>query len=352
VSQRLRANAIISETFLHPNYGAPLQSLEVDGLKSEVRDLVRLYASNTGQAPLDKALIPVAGAGKMLRSGLVLELGAALGLGKCEPLVAAAAAVELLHVASLVHDDVIDEAEVRRDVPAVHVAVGLGNSILAGDLLLARGMNLAQQAGNLSAAVWQSAFEQLTLGQLAESQLSLRSSEADFLRYISLKTAALFGASCEIGAIVAESSLSTAEHARSFGWNFGMAFQLLDDLLDILGDPLALGKPVETDLLNGVYGVAALKTMAGEPRYLEKALASRQFSAAYALLRTPATIGHSLSLIERFADDATASLHHALGAVGAEHLAAWTRQYLKSALTDGTAEEYRSLLPRHWRGES
>jgi geranylgeranyl pyrophosphate synthase len=213
-------------------------------------------------------------------------------------------------------------------------------------------MNLAQQAGHLSAAVWQSAFEQLTLGQLAESQLSLRSAEDEFLGYISLKTAALFGASCQMGAIVAGSPLSTVEHARSFGWNFGMAFQLLDDLLDILGDPVALGKPVETDLLNGVYGVVALKTMAGEGRHLEDALAARQFNAAYALLRTPATIGYSLSLIEKFVDDAMASLHQALGAAGAEPLVAWMRQYLKSALTDGTAEKYRSLLPRHWRGES
>jgi geranylgeranyl pyrophosphate synthase len=328
-----------------------LQILEVDSLNIEVRDLVLRYASNTGQALLDDALVSAAGAGKMLRSGLVLDVGAALGLGTCEQLVAAAAAVELLHVASLVHDDLIDGAEFRRDVPAVHVAAGAGNSVLAGDLLLARGMNLAQQAGHLSAAVWQSAFEQLTLGQLAESQLSLRSAEDEFLGYISLKTAALFGASCQMGAIVAGSPLSTVEHARSFGWNFGMAFQLLDDLLDILGDPVALGKPVETDLLNGVYGVVALKTMAGEGRHLEDALAARQFNAAYALLRTPATIGYSLSLIEKFVDDAMASLHQALGAAGAEPLVAWMRQYLKSALTDGTAEKYRSLLPRHWRRE-
>jgi geranylgeranyl pyrophosphate synthase len=213
-------------------------------------------------------------------------------------------------------------------------------------------MFLAQQAGHLSAAVWQSAFEQLTRGQLVESQLSLRSAEDEFLGYVSLKTAALFGASCEMGAIVAGSPLSTVEHARLFGWNFGMAFQLLDDLLDILGDPLALGKPVETDLGNGVYGVAALKTMAGERRQLEDALAARQFSAAYALLRTPTTIAYSLSLIEKFAGDAADSLRQALGADGAEHLTVWMRQYLKSALTDGTAEEYRSLLPNHWRGES
>ncbi|SDP43843.1 heptaprenyl diphosphate synthase [Arthrobacter sp. ok909] len=288
----------------------------------------------------------------MLRSRLVLEIGTALNLGPCEQLVAAAAAVELLHVASLVHDDLIDGAEFRREVPAVHVAVGAGTSILAGDLLLARGMNLAQQAGALAAAVWQSAFEQLTLGQLAESQLSLRSAEADFLGYISLKTAALFGASCQMGAIVAGSPLSSVEHARLFGWNFGMAFQLLDDLLDILGDPDALGKPVETDLPNGVYGVAALKTMAGERRRLEDALAARQFSAAYALLRSPATIRHSLSLIESYSDAAAEALRQVLGADGAEDLAVWAREYVRSALTDGTAEEYRSLLPNHWRGES
>jgi geranylgeranyl pyrophosphate synthase len=329
-----------------------LESLGVDSLRSEVRDLVRECASNTGQAALDEALVPAAGAGKMLRSGLVLEIGAALGPGPCEPLIAAAAAVELLHVASLVHDDLIDGSEFRRDVPAVHVAVGPGGGILAGDLLLARGMNLAQQAGNLSSAVWQSAFEQLTLGQLAESQLSLHSAEADFLRYVSLKTAVLFAASCQMGALVAGASSSTAEHARLFGWNFGMAFQLLDDLLDILGDPEALGKPVETDLPNGVYGVAALRTMAEEGCELEDTLSARQFTAAYALLRRPATVRHSLFMIEGFTDAATDSLQRALGADDAEHLGLWARRYLGSALTDGMAEKYRPLLPRHWRREA
>lgn len=323
----------------------------MDGLRSEVRDLVLRCASNTGQAALDEVLVPAAGAGKMLRSGFVLEIGAALGPGPRKPLIAAAAAVELLHVASLVHDDLIDGSEFRRDVPAVHVAVGPGGSILAGDLLLARGMNLVQQAGHVPAAVWQSAFEQLTLGQLAESQLSLRSAEADFLGYVSLKTAALFAASCQMGALIGGSPSSTVEHARLFGWNFGMAFQLLDDLLDILGDPEALGKPVETDLPNGVYGVAALVTMAGGCE-LEDALSARQFTAAYALLRRPATIRHSLFLIQGFTDAATDSLKRALGADDAEHLAGWARRYLESALIDGMAEKYRPLLPRHWRRES
>lgn len=317
----------------------------------QVRRLVTENAGGTGSRELDEILGPVASAGKMLRSGLILDIGAAVGSVPGSSLLSAAAAVELLHVASLIHDDLIDGSEYRRDVPAVHVSAGEGTSILSGDLLLARGMRLAHEAGPAAASVWQVAFERLTLGQLAESRLSLRSEEKDFLSYISMKTAELFAASCEMGALVLELSPAAVEQVRSFGWNFGMAFQLLDDLLDLLGDGEVLGKPVETDLPNGVYGVAALKVFSTSGAALEDSLKTNQFSEAYVLLRDPDVVSYCVDLLEGYVAAAADSIEQALTAEKAERLVSWTEGYFKAALEDGVRAESRHLLSSQWGRE-
>ncbi|MFJ4229721.1 polyprenyl synthetase family protein [Paenarthrobacter nicotinovorans] len=311
---------------------------------AQVRRLVIQNAGGTGARELDEVLRPVASAGKMLRPSLMLEIGALIGSVPSPSLLSAAAAVELLHVASLIHDDLIDGSEYRRDVPAVHVSAGEGISILSGDLLLARGMKLAYEAGPAAASVWQGAFERLTLGQLAESRLSLRSKEEDFLSYISLKTAELFAACCEMAALVLDLSPSSVQQVRSFGWNFGMAFQLMDDLLDLLGDDEVLGKPVETDLPNGVYGVAALKVLTTSGAALENALKANQFSDAYVLLRDPDIVSYCLDLLESYVATAARSLNQALPSGTASPLITWTRRYFKMALEDGIRAEYRHLL--------
>jgi geranylgeranyl pyrophosphate synthase len=321
---------------------------DVASVRSQVRGLVVQNAGGTGSRALDEILRPVVTAGKMLRSRLILDIGAAVGSVPNPSLLSAAAAVELLHAASLIHDDLIDGSDYRRDAPAVHVSAGEGISILSGDLLLARGMKLAHEAGPAAALAWQSAFERLTLGQLAESRLSLRSAEQEFLSYISLKTAELFAASCEMGALVLEQSPSTVEQIRSFGWNFGMAFQLLDDLLDLLGDEEVLGKPVETDLPNGVFGVAAIRVFTTSGVALEAALEANQFSEAYVLLRDPDVVSYCLDLLEGFVVAAACSLEQALPLDKAGPLVSWTKKYFMEALEDGTRAEYRYLLPVQW----
>ncbi|WP_090822214.1 polyprenyl synthetase family protein [Arthrobacter sp. yr096] len=315
---------------------------------SQVRGLVIKHAEGTGSESLDNILGPVVSAGKMIRSGLILDLGTAVGSRPLPSLLSAAAAVELLHIASLIHDDLIDGSDYRRDAPAVHISAGEGISILSGDLLLARGMRLAQEAGPAAASVWQGAFERLTLGQLAESRLSLSSAETDFLSYISLKTAELFAASCEMGALVLKLSPSTVDQVRSFGWNFGMAFQLLDDLLDLLGDEEVLGKPVETDLPNGVYGVAAIRVFTTSGTALEEALKANQFSEAYVLLRNPDVVFYCLDLLEGYVAAAANSIEQALTLDKARPLVSWTEGYFKAALKNGVRAEYSHLLSSHW----
>jgi geranylgeranyl pyrophosphate synthase len=206
--------------------------------------------------------------GKLLRPELVVHsarvasgvAGAASAPGADleERVVAGAVAVELLHVATLVHDDIIDEAPLRRGRPSVVAAAGTPTAIVVGDLLLARGATAAASASADAAAAWALALERMASGQLREELLAAAPSVEAHAEYVALKTAALFRASAEIGALVAGARPDVVEALGSFGHHFGMAFQHVDDLLDTIGDPRLMGKPVDADGANGVPTAVAL----------------------------------------------------------------------------------------------
>lgn len=215
-----------------------------------------------GVAHVDVLVVDALRPGKLLRPELVVRSAAATAGGlraaDLERTVAGALAVELLHVATLVHDDVIDEAPRRRGRPSVVAAAGVATAIVVGDLLLARGAAAAAAAGPATVAAWSLALERMAGGQLREELLARAPSVEAHAEYVALKTASLFRASAEIGALsVGAAPDVVAAHGR-FGHHVGMAFQHVDDLLDLVGDPARLGKPVALDAANGVPTAAAL----------------------------------------------------------------------------------------------
>lgn len=215
-----------------------------------------------GVAHVDVLVVDALRPGKLLRPELVVRSAAATAGGlraaDLERTVAGALAVELLHVATLVHDDVIDEAPRRRGRPSVVAAAGVGTAIVVGDLLLARGAAAAAAAGPAAIAAWSLALERMAAGQLREELLALAPSVEEHAEYVALKTGSLFRTSAEIGALCAGAAPDVvAAHGR-FGHHVGMAFQHVDDLLDLVGDPVRLGKPVALDAANGVPTAAAL----------------------------------------------------------------------------------------------
>ncbi len=165
-----------------------------------------------------------------------------------------AIAFEYLHAATLFHDDVIDNADIRRGRPAVNRAYGTVAAILAGDFLHARSMAIVGECGGVEAL---NIFCGATAGMVDGEFLQLRNatnfnqSEEDYFSAITGKTALLIAATTEIGALAAGAKSRERQALRKYGSNLGCAFQIVDDLLDYLGDRNTTGKPVGNDLAEG-----------------------------------------------------------------------------------------------------
>jgi octaprenyl-diphosphate synthase len=188
---------------------------------------------------------------------------------------------EYLHAASLLHDDVIDRAELRRGKPAANVVWGIPSVILAGDYLHSRAMTLAGEnggpeavavAGRAVSAMIESEFLQMKNAE------SLDPSEEKYFRVASGKTGALIAAACEAGVLKGGGSDEQRQAVRLYGENIGLAFQIVDDLLDYQGDPEKTGKAVGNDLAEGKMTlplIHALRQATDEDRQtLEKIIAT------------------------------------------------------------------------------
>jgi len=163
-----------------------------------------------------------------------------------------AIAFEYLHAASLLHDDVIDGAEQRRGQPAANTVWGNSRVILAGDYLHARAMSLAGTIGGADCiAIIGRATAAMVEAEFLQHRLAEKKAESitDYFRVIEGKTAALIAAACETGAVFAGADEAGRAALRTYGANLGLAFQIVDDLLDYLGDPASTGKAVGNDFL-------------------------------------------------------------------------------------------------------
>lgn len=189
--------------------------------------------------------------GKRLRPVLVL-LGAALGDDTKDEVTKAAVVVELTHLATLYHDDVMDRAPMRRGVPTAHEVWGNSVAILTGDLLFARASQIVSRLGGKALSLQADTFERLCLGQLHET-LGPQENEDPIAHYIQVladKTGSLIAASAELGVVYGDGPDEYREPMRIYGEKVGVAFQLIDDVIDIVSDDS--GKTPGTDLRAGV----------------------------------------------------------------------------------------------------
>jgi len=209
--------------------------------------------------------------GKRIRPLLVLVAGL-LNQFKEDKLIMAAACVEAIHTASLIHDDIIDNASFRRGVATTASLYGNDFAIRTGDYLFARSFEiLARLESQEVLSSLATAAEELSLGELDGNYLrfSDRVRLEDYLVWISRKTASLFRAACEIGAIISEAESSQRKAVSGFGFFLGMAFQLFDDILDVTGTKEMLGKPAASDLKEGYPTLPYLLALNNE-RFAEK----------------------------------------------------------------------------------
>ncbi len=257
------------------------------------------------------------GGGKRLRPALVILSGRASGT-PCERLLEMAAAVEIVHVASMIHDDVVDAAQVRRGRPTVNVRWSTQVSVLAADYLIARLYGkLARSDGRYALGVLCRAVRRMCDGELAHLQIGLEG-DLDEERYFSIvsdKTGALMSACCNIGAHTAGASPGRLEALQTYGERLGTAFQIVDDILDLTGEPSSLGKPTCNDLQTGhltlpIIHVRRTGTPAvqAELRRLLRSAQPKNCARVVALLNRSGGIAYARAAARRFADQAREAL--------------------------------------------
>ncbi len=205
--------------------------------------------------------------GKRLRPLVALLSGGATG-PVTSGHVDLAVIVELIHLATLVHDDIMDEAERRRAQPTVNARWGNSLSVLLGDCLFAHALNLATEFDNttISRTIARAARE-VCSGEIIQTQhrFDLHLSTEDYLRIVGMKTGALFAAAAELGPFISGADANTVAALREYGMNLGAAYQIYDDCLDIAGSEKETGKTLGTDLRKGKLTLPILMLLKSAP---------------------------------------------------------------------------------------
>jgi heptaprenyl diphosphate synthase len=255
----------LSGVSLAPNVTSPLLELATTEADRERIELAMLDAVRTPDEYLEQIAshLIVAG-GKRLRPVLSVVVAQIHDADASLDVVRGGVACELVHLGSLYHDDVMDEAETRRGVETVNAKWGNLQAILAGDFLLSRASEIAASLGTEVAGLLARTIGWLCEGQIQELRhtYDVTRSESTYLASIHGKTASLYGTAARIGAIVAGHDRATIDAVTEYGNAFGMVFQIVDDVLDVVATDEQLGKPAGHDLVEGVYTLPVLRTLA------------------------------------------------------------------------------------------
>jgi geranylgeranyl pyrophosphate synthase len=317
-----------------------------------VEELLREQSRGHGETLGADAEATLAAGGKRLRPLLVLLCAGAEG---GESAVRAAAAIELVHMATLVHDDVLDDAPLRRGKPTVAATSGRARAIALGDLLFSRAFALLAKHGDGRAvSLLAEASVALAEGELAQRQDAYDTgiSEERYLRRCRLKTAKLFQCACLMGyysqrhprtrelasADLAgddERERAGAEEMAQFGSEIGLAFQLLDDVLDVSGPPERTGKARGTDLLDGTVTLPLILAARSDPSLTSIDLHALDPAAATALCDRIAATG----ALERVRSRAFAMVSAAKQRLGAASFDPEQRRLL-DLVADGVVQRY------------
>jgi heptaprenyl diphosphate synthase len=296
-----------------------VEILGLGGLDQELRRVEPMLVSavSTGDPFLDEvATHLIQAGGKRLRPMLALAAATRGVRTATEEDLLGSISVELVHLASLYHDDVIDEATIRRGTDSVNSRFGNLMAIVGGDYLLARAAEIAASLGTEIAGLLATTLGRLCQGQVSEvkTAFSIERTTAAYLEAIAGKTAALMAASCRIGALTGQASRAEIDALSEFGTNFGMVFQLRDDILDVVATNGELGKPPGQDLAEGVYTLPVLHALA-DPEIgpelavlLGQPLALPERDKARAMVANSSGIAATLSVGRAFAQKATDAL--------------------------------------------
>jgi len=302
-------------------------------------DMNRVNDAILARTGSDVTMIPevanhlISSGGKRLRPMLTLAMAHLSGY-RGEGHIKLAAAVEFMHTATLLHDDVVDESEMRRGKAAARMLWGNEASVLVGDFLLGQAFKMMVDVGNLRALeILSSAAAVIAEGEVMQLGVAKNTAttEDEYLAVIRAKTAELFGAACEVGPVLALRAKEEQTACRSFGMNLGIAFQLVDDALDYGGKAAKLGKNVGDDFREGKITLPVVLAFrrGGED---ERAFWKRALEHTD---RTDADLDSAIALMNKHhaLDDTIARARH-YGAIARDALALFPASAMKRALEE------------------
>lgn len=240
----------------------------LEKLLSEVESIIVTNLNDPGYPLATQTSALILSGGKMLRPAMVLIASGfsptKISTQTRHKITHIAAALEILHTATLVHDDILDDADVRRGIPSLHTKFGTANAILAGDWLFSRSFRLvADHAQQKSARILARFIESICSAEIRQDlgKFSFSTTRRDYLRTIAGKTAALFSLALHVGAAETKVPAIVTQGLRRAGYDIGMAFQIIDDILDCESDDATLKKPTGNDLKEGLCTLPLIYAM-------------------------------------------------------------------------------------------
>lgn len=250
---------------LAPNGMSPLLNLpSMDADRERIEDAMHAAVVTPDSYLNEIASHLIVAGGKRLRPVLAVVGAQIFGSAATNDVVRGGVACELVHLGSLYHDDVIDESDTRRGVETVNAKWGNLQAILAGDFLLSRASEIAASLGTEVAGLLARTIGWLVEGEMEQLRHTYDTSrpESSYLRSIHGKTASLYGTAARIGGIVAGHDRPVIDALTAYGNAYGTVFQIVDDILDITATDAQLGKPAGHDMVEGVYTLPVLRTLA------------------------------------------------------------------------------------------
>ncbi|MGB0218779.1 MAG: polyprenyl synthetase family protein [Sinimarinibacterium flocculans] len=259
----------------------------------------------------------VSAGGKRLRPALVLLSARALGCTSEEP-VLHAATIEFIHTATLLHDDVVDESGLRRGMKTANAVWGNAGAVLAGDFVYSRSFQMMVDSGRMEVMrVMADTTNAIAEGEVLQL-LNCGDPDVDetrYLRVIELKTARLFEGGCRLGAIAADAPAARQDALARYGHHLGIAFQIVDDLLDYTADPAVSGKNLGADLAEGKPTLPLIQAMsagdAGQSELIRQAIRDGRIDRLDEVLKAVESTGaipYTRALAERHSRDAAQAL--------------------------------------------
>ena len=255
------------------------------------------------------------GGGKRVRPMVTLLAYSAFGGKRITDIVDIATAIELIHTATLLHDDIIDAAETRRGKESAFKKYGLKSTLVAGDFLFIKAFEFAGKFDETVVQWTADACTQLTEGEILQGHFNRNSAVTltDYIEIVTRKTASLFHTGTKVGAYLAGATPALIEETERYGLNMGIAFQMVDDILDVVAHPDLLGKPVGIDLRDGNPSLPIILGLKNNDRAVCAAFecsnpSEVQIQRALASIKNGPAIGEARSLAKRYAEEALRSI--------------------------------------------